>query len=550
MKNKVLLFMLACISIFAFGAIGASAAMYGNLSYGVSNGTVGIVGCDPYATEIVIPEKIGGYPVVAITKGAFSDHNKITRIIIPDSVTSIGDEAFSGCTALTEIKLPDSITSIGNNVFENCSSLEDITIPDSVTSYGNYAFMNCGSLKNIAFPEGTTNIGNGVLFGCRSLKSITIPETVTDIGCEAFGSCSGLESIAIPENVKMIDWGAFLDCTGLKGVYITDLTAWCKINFGDYSANPLYCANNLYLNGELITDLTVPDGITEINEYAFISCTGLKRLTVSENVTGIGCCAFNLCKNLEKVTFSGNITNIGMYAFENCNSLTNITIPENMTSIAGRTFKDCSGLTSIVIPSGVTSIGCDVFKSCNLALALYCGTENEWNSIDIESGNENLTAANIVFNQSKKTYRFVTNCEYTLPDITDYMITSAPELQNNGKTFIGWYDNEALIGEPVEFPYYGDAAVLYAAWEDSTETKTVYITDTDGEKYTVEIPAGLSGDAQIILACYENGRLTEIKKELNQAETINLSSSKKFTSAKIMVWNNNMKPLCKAKPVE
>ena len=230
--------------------------------------------------------------------------------------------------------------------------------------------------------------------------SVIIPETVTyngteyrvtSIGYMAFSNCSRLNSITIPKSVTSIGIEAFYGCMGLTSVNISDIAAWCAISFGEHS-NPLIYARHLYLNGEEIKSLIIPDGVTSIGTWSFVNCTGLTSITFPNSVTTIGNDAFDGCAGLTSVTIPNSVTSIGYYAFLDCTSLTYINIPNSVTSIGHHAFAGCTGLTSITIPDGVTSIANYIFSGCNSLTSVtipnsvtYIGDGVFWNSNGLTS---------------------------------------------------------------------------------------------------------------------------------------------------------------------
>ncbi|MBO5705645.1 MAG: leucine-rich repeat domain-containing protein, partial [Bacteroidaceae bacterium] len=172
------------------------------------------------------------------------------------------------------------------------------------------------------------------------------------IGSSAFFGCSGLTSVTIPNSVTSIGAFAFSYCDGLTSVHISDIAAWGNIDFYNASSNPLYYAHHLYLNGEEVKDLVIPNSVTSIGDYAFYNCSVLTSVTIPNSVTSIG----------------GG-------AFYNCFGLTSVTIPNSVTSIGQSAFSGCSGLTSVTIGSGVESIGTKAFANCPDLLDVYCYAE-------------------------------------------------------------------------------------------------------------------------------------------------------------------------------
>ena len=287
-----------------------------------SIGSYAFSGCSSL-TSITIPDS-----VTSVGHDMFSGCGSLTRVTIPDSVirnrvnyalgvsvreviikegvTSIGDYAFYDCSSLTSVTIPDSVTSIGNEAFSGCSSLTSVTIPDSVKSIGDYAFRWCESLTSVMIPDGVTDIGDYAFSGCSSLASVTIPNSVTSIGSRAFSGCSSLASVTIPDGVTSIGSYAFYGCTSLSEVHITDLARWCDISFADSYSNPLCYSQDLYLNGEQIVDLVIPDNVTCISAHAF-RCSSLRSVTIPDSVTSIGSYAFYYCRSLTSVTFMGDV---------------------------------------------------------------------------------------------------------------------------------------------------------------------------------------------------------------------------------------------------
>ncbi len=343
-----------------------------------------------------------GNSVMSIDQYAFRNCNSLTSLIIPNSVTSIENNAFNGCSGLTSVTLHckevgswfsglksikdvifgDEVTSIRYSAFKDCSGLTSVTIPNSVTSIGSSAFEGCSgltsvtlhckeagswfsglkSIKDVIFGEEVTTIGSSAFSGCSGLESVTMSNNITSIGNSAF-SGTALSSILIPYSVKSVGNSAFSECTKLQQVVVKDLEAWCKIGFGNDTSNPLKIAGHLFSDESTeITELTIPESITTINNYAFNGWSALKALTIHDKVTEIGTSAFDGCTGLLSVKIGEKVETIKEKAFNKCGGLTVIQIPNSVTSIGASAFAGTS-LSSLTIGTGVTSIGSSAFAN-------------------------------------------------------------------------------------------------------------------------------------------------------------------------------------------
>ena len=322
--------------------------------------------------------------VIKIGSSAFESNKFLTSITIPNSVTEIGYCAFDGCSSLKSITIPDSVTSIGESAFYYCKSLASVTIPDSVTEIGDHAFYGCTSLTSVTIGNGVTSIGNYAFSDCTgeliinskivetdytssnypskygwligsSFSSLTIGDSISKIGSHTFRNYTSLTSIAIPNSVTSINGYIFYECTSLTSVYITDIAVWCNISFGDSYSNPLCYAEKLYLNNELITDLTIPDNITSIGNYAFYNYDILTSITIPNSVTSIGKDAFWYCSNLTSITIPNSVTEIGEYAFRGCSSLTSVyckpTTPPSLRGPYAYVFDNNASSRKIYVPA-------------------------------------------------------------------------------------------------------------------------------------------------------------------------------------------------------
>lgn len=343
-------------------------------------------GCTSLET-VTIPNSIEQNGTANIASAAFDGASDITSATLPlcainsipqnslkDLVltagTALADGALSGCTALRSITFPNTLRTLHVGAILNCISLTRFCV-DTLEDWLNVEITGFNTMKppilpqhdlvvggevvtDLVIPEGVTEIGQGQ-FAFSTISTATIAADVETVGLGAFICCYSLNSVTIGSKVTTIGNYAFQFDKAIKEVHITDINSWLNIDFGSSDSNPCYYGGSLFIDGEPVTDLTIPDSVSNIKDHAFIGCA-----------------------SLENVSIPGT-ANIGTYAFADCSNLTSVTIPDGVTSIGNGAFEDCTGLTSITIPDSVTSIGYSAFYYCNgLTSIYYTGDMTSW----------------------------------------------------------------------------------------------------------------------------------------------------------------------------
>lgn len=296
------------------------------------------------------------------------------RTIIPNSVTAIGDYAFIGCQGLRSIEIPSSVINIGSMAFRDCTALTSVTIGCSEPiAIGYYTFSNRTN-ATLYVPVGSKaayeaadywkefkeiiEFSPNIIFADDNVKAICVQNwdtngddelseaeaaSVSNIGTifqnntsitsfeelkyftglksldlYAFSDCKALESISIPVSITQIGTSAFDGCNNLKKAEFASIEHLCCISFGYSISNPTGYAKHLYINGQEVSNLIIPEGITRIGRETFLCCEYLNTITIPYSVTEIGEYAFQQCIGLTTVTIPNSVTSIGETAFEGC----------------------------------------------------------------------------------------------------------------------------------------------------------------------------------------------------------------------------------------
>ena len=251
--------------------------------------------------------------------------------------------------------------------------IKKVVIEEGITNVYNGAFSYCSSLAEVELPSSLITLGSNAFSFCSALKEVVLPENLEVIGYDAFWN-AGLVSINIPTSVHTVT-GDALDMDSLQNVYVEDLSHWFNLHFDNCDIS----YDNLYLNGELVTDLVIPSDITSIAYSAFDGMTCLESVTIPESVTSIGQYAFYGCTNLKEVHIPNSVTAINANTFSNCESLTSLTLPASVLVINSNAFAPgwnsfCAleelifmGDAPLIASDGFTGVTATVYYSANNA---------------------------------------------------------------------------------------------------------------------------------------------------------------------------------------
>lgn len=274
--------------------------------------------------------------------------NMLTKVEIGSRVVGLKPYCFYYGANISTITIPNSLVTVSSYALAYCRSLKHLNIPLNITSLGSNSLISCVNLNTISLPNSIVSLGTNVFQHCNTLSSIIIPN-VTSIPKYAFGSCDNLAQIILGKNVTTIGEYAFEYTRCLH-----ELNLYDKVNtIGQYA-----------FRGSAIKSLTVPEGVTTINQYTFNVASSLTKIILPSSLTKISTYAFGGCNALLEIIIPNSVTTIDTYAFNECESLTRVVLPNTLTTISNYVFYKCISLIDIEIPDSVTSIGSHAFYNC------------------------------------------------------------------------------------------------------------------------------------------------------------------------------------------
>lgn len=429
--NKWMLVLLMCVTALLVSGCGESKIEEtADYAY-VLNSTgewVRLVRYTAAATEVVIPDALGGKPVKEIGANTFAFSPDVTSITIPASVTKIEDPSFSSLTKLSSIKvaegnvgfvavdnvlfhkkmktvycypqgktgdtyvLPDTITTIGAKAFYQ-SRLKEITFPEKVTKVLAGAFQGSKQLTTVHYSEKLSQIYESAFADCVSLKQVVFPESLTSIAAGSFAGCVSLTEIVVPARVSVLDAGAFDGCKALTKADIltssvqrisSNTFRGCeKLTAVTYAAEILGVGDEAFKGCASLQELRLTDAVATIGRSAFEGCVALKELYIPDGLVEIGAHALDATPYQEALTGDFAVTKSGVLLAARGSSteitvpsdvkriaftradVTSVIVPEGVLTLSSGAFADCTALKEISLPSSLTAIGQEAFKNCS-----------------------------------------------------------------------------------------------------------------------------------------------------------------------------------------
>ena len=305
-----------------------------------------------------------------IPSGAFANNKNVTKIVLNDGVTSIGDYAFQNNPWYNN--LTDEFVTIGDNVLIKYNGTKSsVTIPDTVKHIAGGVFKNSNKISEVILPNELLSIGQNAFKNCAALTTLTIPKSVSKIGSNAISDSCAIQVYQPSAGYSYRDSNK----TVLNDSYTKGNDTFYYIIKSDDTAEIIGCETTS-------TELTVPEEIdghtvSAIGDYGFAKCATLKSITIPKNIKTIGKYAFDGCTGLINATIPTTVSSVDDYAFNNCTGLKNVTISEGVVSIGKGCFYNCTSLAEAVVPDTAKYVGAYAFYNCTSMVNATIGTTTE-----------------------------------------------------------------------------------------------------------------------------------------------------------------------------
>lgn len=464
----------------------------------------------------------------------FAGMEKLTSVVIGDNVTSLGDGLFNGCAGMQSVVIGSRVESIGKDAFLGCTGLQrvdvknlsawcgynfseeeqnplyyaknlyvdgnlvtDLTVPSGVRAVSDYTFCGCDKIVSVTIPSNVLSIGEGAFSECTALKNLTFEdggeltlggnnyhrpfggapiETLylgRNVGKQSFADdLASLKKLTVGNNISGFEEKYFEKCNGLREVHVSDLSAWCKINFEDSQSNPLSKAHNMYIDGSLLTSLVIPSGISEIKPYAFYGGECFSSVSLPTGITDIGKYAFYDCSGLASLDLPAGISALDRHAFDGCSELESVTIPSSAKSIYLSAFARCYGISQVTFEDSMEElvvkcyyrIGVDRYNDTdngdlfeNSAIkTMYVGRditlENPGYGIAVSNYLGSMTVGGMATSMGKIFYRGSNyDTDSDMPDLSELRIEDSDEpLQVSPGAFSNVSSDRLYVGRNLE----------------------------------------------------------------------------------------------------
>lgn len=464
----------------------------------------------------------------SVGKSCFYNKDEVVKVILPETVTAIGESAFLNSSNLLSVTIDSdqgNLQVISNRAFENCPMLTEIPVLSNVTAIGKTAFKQAGltavtipagcvsigdsafyqsKLKEVTFEEGDNpiTIGMEAFQGCSNLKTATLSNRVTIISENMFNG-SALESVSMPESCESIGEKAFYgtkiksitipaSCIAIGEKVFYNCSALATVTFAE--GNTLTSIGENMFYGTVLSSINIPETCESIGAKAFYG-TKISNITIPATCTTIGDSAFYSCDLLSTVTFAEGslLSSIGQNTFYNCNMLKNLRIPANCLAVGNQAFRNCNSLSTLEFENpntAISSSALNVNNSTKEKMAIYAEPGGSVETFATENGirfNRFTETLSITSEPIKTEYLYGENLDTEGLVITaDYTSDTAPATEElaPAKCIISGFDSTSVGTQTISVTYGGKTATFDVnVYYDMNE---VQISGLENATYTGE----------------------------------------------------------------